>query len=105
MEKINRAQIKVIARRVAKKYKPERIILFGSHAWGVPGPASDVDLCVIKETRNTRHMAREIDGFIFPRQFPIDVVVYTPTQVEKRKAGGDLFVRKVLEKGEVLYDK
>ena len=105
MAEVTRAQIKEVAERIAKKYKPERIILFGSYAWGTPGPDSDVDLFVIKDTENTRQTAREIDGSIRPRPFPIDLLVYTPAQVQRRKEGGDFFVEDILEKGKVLYVK
>ncbi len=98
-------QIKKVAEQIYDKYQPEKIILFGSWAWGVPGPDSDVDLLIVKQTENTRLLAREIDGQIFPRPFPIDLIVYRPEQVEKRKAMGDFFINDILTKGKVLYGK
>ncbi len=88
---------------IGKKFQPERIILFGSYAWGKPDPNSDVDLFIIKETENTRETARQISRSIFPRPFPIDFVVYTPAQTEKRKKIGDFFVKKIIEKGRTVY--
>lgn len=102
---VSDAQIKKAARRIAKEYNPEKIILFGSYAWGKPHKDSDVDLFIVKETDNIRECAREIDGSIFPRIFPIDLIVYTPEQVEKRKKIGDFFVKDILKKGRVLYAK
>ena len=62
-------------------------------------------MLIIKETKNTREMAREIDGSIFPRYFPLDLIVYTPSQVEKRRKMGDFFIKNILTKGKVLYAK
>ena len=67
---VKEKEIKKIAEKIAKEYKPEKIILFGSYAWGKPGPNSDVDLFVVKKTDNTREMARKIGRLLFPRLFP-----------------------------------
>ena len=92
-----------MADKIAKEFKPEKIILFGSYAWGKPGPDSDVDLFIIKETDNTRDTAKNIDKSVFPRPFPIDFVVYRPSQVDSRSKAGDFFISDVLSKGKVLY--
>lgn len=105
MEKISKEKIKNITDLIVKKYKPEKIILFGSYAWGKPGIDSDVDLFIVKKTKNTRELARKIDGSIFPRPFPIDLIVYKPNQVKKRKEMGDFFINDILNKGKVLYAK
>lgn len=99
-------KIRQIVERIVKEYQPEKIILFGSWAWGNPGPDSDVDILVVKETnRSTREVAREIDGAIFPRPFPLDLIVYSPQQIEKNKTSGDFFIRNILTKGKTLYAK
>ena len=100
---ISQKKIKQIAAKIARDYKPEKIILFGSHAWGKPNPDSDVDLLVIKHTKNARDLSRKIDGSIFPRPFPIDLLVLTPSQVEQRKKTGDFFIEDIINKGRVLY--
>lgn len=105
MQKITQEKIQEVAKKIAKEFKPEKIILFGSYAWGEPTPDSDVDLFIIKETENTRVTAREIDGSIFPRPFPIDLIVYKPEQVKKRQEIGDFFIKNILLKGKVLYGK
>ena len=99
----NQEKIKEITDKIVKEYKPEKIILFGSWAWGKPGPDSDVDLLIIKKTENTRETAKEIDGSIFPRPFPIDLIVYTPAQLKKRKNMNDFFIKDIITKGKVLY--
>lgn len=99
------AQIKKVARKIAKEYDPEKIILFGSYAWGKPNKDSDVDLFIVKKTDNTRECARKIDRSLFPRFFAIDLIVHTPEQIEKRKNMGDFFIKDILKKGKTLYDK
>jgi predicted nucleotidyltransferase len=93
--------------RIVSKLRPEKIILFGSYAYGNPTPDSDVDLLVIMKTK-----AREIDRYIavsnilYPRQFPLDILVKTPREiaVESRKKG-NFFLREILTKGKVLYER
>ena len=100
---VKEKEIKKIAEKIAKEYKPEKIILFGSYAWGKPGPNSDVDLFVVKKTDNTREMARKIGRLLFPRLFPIDLIVYTPEQAKKRLDAGDFFIKDIFAKGKILY--
>ena len=88
---ITQEKINKVAQKIAKEYSPEKIILFGSYAWGKPHKDSNVDLFIVKKTDNTRNCAREIDSFIFPRIFPMDLIVYTPEQIEKRKKNRRFF--------------
>ncbi len=96
-------KLKEVITKIVSAFHPERIILFGSHAWGTPGPDSDVELLISKETDDVRRTAREIDGLLFPRLFPIDLIVSTQKQVEKRKEAGDFFINDILSKGKVVY--
>lgn len=93
------------ASKIAAEFDPEKIILFGSWAWGTPGPDSDVDLFVVKETANTRELARQIDGALFPRRVPMDILVYTPSGLERRLQMQDFFVRDIIRKGRTLYER
>ncbi len=95
--------ILAVAARIAREFQPEKIILFGSYAWGEPGPDSDVDLLIITSTDDTRRTAREIDGAIFPRPFPLDVIVCDPRQVARRREAGDFWMNDIFLKGKVLY--
>ena len=91
---------------IAEEYRPEKIILFGSAARGEMGPDSDVDLFIVKDDPNSRH-----DRSIDVRQalgdtaykLPLDVLVYTPKEVEYRLWLGDFFVKRVMKEGKVLY--
>ncbi|RME89900.1 MAG: nucleotidyltransferase domain-containing protein [Anaerolineae bacterium] len=89
------SEIRALAERIAEKFRPEKIILFGSYAYGTPTPDSDVDLLVIMpfEGRNP-HMATEIWMATRPR-FPVDLMVRKPSEVRERLALGDCFLREV----------
>lgn len=98
------AKIDEVAQIIGKGFQPEKIILFGSYAWGEPNSDSDVDLFVIKKTDDTRALGRKISRLIFPRPFPLDVIVYRPDQVEAAQKK-DFFIRDVIQKGRLLYGK
>ena len=96
-------QIQAVADKIAKVFQPEKIILFGSYAWGKPGPDSDVDLCVIKDVENTRASAVEVRIIAYPRSFPLDVIVYRPVAIAQDHREGDFFVNDIITKGKILY--
>jgi predicted nucleotidyltransferase len=102
---VNRAQIRKFSRAVAQKFHPEKIVLFGSYAYGTPTEDSDVDLLVIMPRTRQRgeRMSLRIRHAV-PRTFPLDLLVRTPGEVAKRVRWGDSFLREVLEKGKVLYE-
>ena len=58
-------QLRKITDQIVRDYQPERVILFGSWAWGTPHHDSDVDLLVIKDSEDPRGVARAIDGALF----------------------------------------
>ncbi len=91
--------------QIAQKFAPEKIVLFGSYAWGTPGPESDVDLLVIKDTDDTRELTRAIEHELFSRRFPMDILVYKPDRIAWRLEIRDSFIRKVMQHGKVLYDR
>jgi len=92
--------------RIKKEYEPEKIILYGSYAYGKPTEDSDIDLFIIKET-DKRRVDRfvEVSRLIYEpgRRISVSPMVYTPKEVEERLALGDDFVEEILNKGEVLY--
>lgn len=102
---LDKAKLQKTITVLARQFQPEKVILFGSWAYGEPNPNSDVDLCVIKNTPDTRSLAREIDSSLFPRPFPIDLLVMTPKQVNNRLAINDYFVTEIVQKGKLLYVK
>ena len=101
---ITRRQIQKFADRVAAEFRPRKIILFGSYAYGRPTADSDVDLLVIMPLRGSANeKAVEIDLRV-RRSFPMDLLVRTPAKVRERVKLGDWFMREIMEKGEVLYE-
>lgn len=98
-------KIQAIAEKIAAEFRPEKIILFGSWAWGKPHPESDLDFFVLKDTHLPTLQRIEVLDRLFPRRdFPMDFLVYTPAQVARRMALGDVFVQNIIAHGKVLYD-
>jgi len=97
-------KIQEIADKIAKKYQPEKIILFGSYAWGRPHKWSDVDLFIVKQSNKKRwEREHELRRKIFPPEMSIDLLIYTPREIKERVALGDFFVKDVINKGKILY--
>jgi predicted nucleotidyltransferase len=96
-------------KRIVSELKPEKIILFGSYAYGNPTPDSDVDLLVVIETNGkNKEIYRAVSKLLYPRQFPVDIIIRTPKEVEEALKGGKdnaFFIREILKKGKVLYDR
>src|SRR3989338_5614693 len=101
-----KTELKKIVRQVVDAYRPEKIILFGSYAYGRPDADSDLDLLIIKKTSE-----RFIERWINVRQIvsdtkrsiPFEPIVLTPDEIKERLAIGDQFLEEIIKKGEVLY--
>jgi predicted nucleotidyltransferase len=92
--------------KIVAELKPEKIILFGSYAYGTPNPHSDVDLLVIMKTRaSLKERSWSVSRLLLPRPFPVDILVKTPKEVEKALEAGDFFLKEILTRGKVLYDR
>jgi predicted nucleotidyltransferase len=102
-DEVPRSAIRRFARQVAEQFRPERIILFGSHAYGTPHAGSDVDVLVVMPARNRHDQAVRI-RLAVPAPFPMDLLVRTPTEVRARLAEGESFLTEVVTKGKVLYE-
>ena len=96
--------IRRFARRVAERFQPEKIILFGSYAYGQPHADSDVDLLVVMPARNQIDQAIRI-RLAVPACFPMDLIVRTPKTMRWRLEEGDWFLREIVSRGKVLYEK
>jgi uncharacterized protein len=95
--------IQNLADRIVQEFKPERIILFGSYAYGTPRQDSDVDLLVILPFEGDGlHKAVEIVRRTQP-EFAVDLLARTPEQLRQRLAWNDYFLREIVEKGVELY--
>ncbi len=98
------AVIRRFARKVAERFDPDRIIPFGSYAYGTPHADSDVDILVVMPARNQLDQAVRISLDIDP-PFALDIIVRTPKNMHWRLEEGDSFLREIVSKGKVLYEK
>jgi predicted nucleotidyltransferase len=96
--------IRRYVREVAQTFQPDKIILFGSYAYGTPHADSDVDILVIMPARNQIDQAFKIRCAV-PTRFPMDLIVRTPASMKWRLAEGDLFHTDIVNRGRVLYEK
>lgn len=98
------AEIENIANQIIRKYKPLKIILFGSAAREEYNKVNDLDFLIIKEDVPTHGLARmrELDDLI-DRNMASDMLVYRPDEFEERIKLGDPFVKTILREGRVLY--
>src|SRR6185437_7966654 len=96
--------IRRFARDVAERFKVEKIVLFGSYAYGRPHEDSDVDILVVMPARNQLDEAARISQAICP-PFPLDIIVRTPKNLRWRLAEGDSFLNEIMTRGKVLYEK
>lgn len=96
-----------VVKRIARTLRPQKIILFGSYAYGTPTPDSDIDLLVIMDTdeRSPIKRAMPVMRLIVPRPFDTDVLVRTPAEVEASQRSGSSFLREILAKGKTLYER
>jgi predicted nucleotidyltransferase len=100
---VPRAVIRRFARQVAERFRPDKIILFGSHAYGTPHEDSDVDILVVMPCRNQLDQAFKIHWAIQP-PFPLQIIVRTPRNMAWRLEEGESFLTEVVSKGKVLYE-
>jgi uncharacterized protein len=97
-------KILALSQTIAKVFEPERIILFGSYAYGTPTEDSDVDLLVVLPFEGQPfRKAAEIRGCI-NAEFPIDLLARTSEQVKERLDLGDFFIQEIMERGKVVYE-
>lgn len=98
------ALIRNICDRIAEEFKPDKIILFGSHAYGTPTSESDLDLLVVMPFEGSPlsqavKISRQLKLMI-----PIDLIVRTQEQLNQRLAMDDFFMREIVERGKVMYE-
>ena len=99
-----RAPIRQLCTRIAREFTPEKIILFGSHAYGQPTPASDLDFMVVMQFEGDPLEQAETMLNRLNMLLPIDLLVRTPEQIRHRLEMGDSFMRDIIERGKVMYE-
>ncbi len=106
VETVDESLLEEVVRRIVAAVRPERIVLFGSYAYGTPTAGSDLDLLVIMNSDLPPHkraalVYRALAGLVIPK----DVVVYTPEEVEAWAEVPQAFVTAILRRGRILYEK
>ena len=93
-------------KKIVEMLKPEKIILFGSYAYGNPTPDSDVDLLVIMKSRKSIKECRlAISRLLIPRPFPVDIIVKKPKEIAYALKTNSVFTKEIYTKGIVLYER
>ena len=97
--------IQELVRQIVDGFQPQQVLLFGSYAYGTPSPESDVDLLVVMDTP-----LREVQQAVaiyqaVPHPFGLDLIVHTPARLAQRLELGDGFLREIVSRGKVLYER
>ena len=103
-QRIPQEAIDQVVQQIVEKFKPQKIILFGSYARGNPRRESDVDMLVImdtpvKEVQQALEIHRSLNIM-----FGLDLIVYTPEHLQERLEMQDWFLIDVIKEGKVLYE-
>jgi predicted nucleotidyltransferase len=101
---ISQEKINEVIDRIVKNINPEKIILFGSYAFGNPSEDSDLDILIVKEMKMPRYKrTREVKKHLRGMKIPIDVIVYTKKEIKKWKGTKTAFINQAIKQGKVLY--
>ena len=103
---VSDAIINQIVQKIVDQINPLQVILFGSYAMGMPTIDSDVDLFVIVESNLPRHKRSAKIRLLFaPAPCPLDILVYTPQEVESCSGVVNHIVTHVMTTGKILYER
>jgi len=95
-----------IVQRIVTGLHPQKIVLFGSYAYGLPSPDSDLDILVIMQTtERPDERVLAISRLLRPRQFPMDILVRTPDEIAEAVEKNDPFIQEILSRGKVLDEQ
>ncbi|HLC17002.1 MAG TPA: nucleotidyltransferase domain-containing protein [Thermodesulfovibrionia bacterium] len=98
-------EIMVQVNQIVKNYNPKMIILFGSYVNGNPTPESDVDMLVILDTVKSAKLLSSKISLSLEHTFPLDIIVKTQEQINKRLQIGDYFIEDIIKSGKVIYER
>ena len=98
------SEIETIVGQIIQKYRPMKIILFGSVGRGEYDRANDLDFLIIKEDVPLYGLdrMRELEELI-DRNIAVDMLVYRPDEIDERIKLGDPFLKTILREGRVIY--
>jgi predicted nucleotidyltransferase len=98
--------IQAMVERIVERFKPEKVILFGSHARGQGSADSDADLLVVMNIISSkRQQAVQIDLALAGILLPADIIVVTPEDLERNRDCIGSIIREAIREGQVLYDR
>ncbi len=104
MQPITEELIREIKDCIVGTVHPDKIIIFGSYAYGTPTKDSDLDLLVIMPSDEPMHKrVLPIRKLLRDFHVPKDIIVYTPDEVEKWKNVTNAFITSIMKKGKVIY--
>jgi predicted nucleotidyltransferase len=104
MQPRERDEIIRLCQEIVRAVRPDRVILFGSHADGMPTAGSDVDLLVIMPYQGSARLAAAAILQQVRPDFGVDLLVRTPAEIDRRLAMDDPFIREIVQRGDVLYE-
>ena len=97
-------EVRTFVAELAREFSPRRVVLFGSRGRGDFSGDSDVDLLVVMQTEKSELQQALDIRLRIPCSFPLDLVVKTPREVDRRLALQDSFLTAVLAEGQTLYE-
>ncbi len=96
-------EINKVVTQIRARYRPEKIILYGSAAHGKATSGSDIDLLIIKKTKR-RFIDRISDVLLScDYEVPLEPIVYTPGEIARCLKQGNFFIKDILKNGKVIY--
>ncbi len=105
-EKEIQASLASVVHRLVASFDVEKIVLFGSYVTGKQTGDSDIDLFVLLNTRKKGiERYAMVSEVLEPRKIPMDIIVKTPAELKKRERYFDPFIKSIMTKGKVLYEK
>ncbi len=103
---VDQELLEEVVKRIVRSADPEKIILFGSYAYGEPHDSSDLDILVVKPTDLPRYKRSvPIYRALADLLIPMDILVYTPQEIDVWKDVPQAFITRILKKGKVVYEK
>lgn len=97
-------ELEKIKNQIVNRYHPEKIILFGSLARGDYHKDSDIDLLIIKKTDDDPIARIQQLSSLIERNLAVELLVFTPQELQKRLALGDFFLQEVIDQGRTIYE-
>lgn len=106
IQEVNSELVQEVVRRIVERVRPEKIILFGSYAYGHPHRESDLDILVVMRSAVPRYKRSipvydALAGLLIPK----DILVYTPDEVVEWNSVPQAFITAVMQKGRIVYEK